>query len=175
MFSTVNALVLRPFPLPGADRLVVVYETNLPRNVPLFSSSVPNYADWKARSQSWESLAAVRGSAMNLTGGAEPEFVNVRAVTANFLPTLGVTPALGRGFLENEDHPGRNQVAIITAEFARRRFGTKTKDWLGRSLPLDGNRLHGRRRHCGRHPVAGRTGDCDPAGRGSRRRKADES
>ena len=138
MFSIVNALVLRPLPLPAADRLAVVYETNLPRNVPFFSASVPNYLDWKARSGSWASLAAVRGAGMNLTGGAAPEFVSVRAVTANFLPTLGLTPALGRNFREEEDRPGRNRVAIVTAEFARRHFGRVSSELLGATLLLDG-------------------------------------
>ena len=140
MFSVVNALVLRPFPLPGADRIAVVYETNLPRNTPIFSSSVPNYLDWQARSHSWQSLAAVRGQAMNLIGGTVPEFINVRAMTANFLPTLGLAPTLGRGFRDEEDRPGHNQVAIITAEFAQRHFGGVQKNLLDQTLLLDGTR-----------------------------------
>ncbi len=138
MFSVVNALVLRPLPLPEADRIAVVYETNLPRNVPFFSASVPNYLDWQARSRSWESLAAVRGSAMNLTGGAAPEFVNVRSVSANFFPTLGLAPMLGRGFLKEEDQPGHNQVAIVSAEFAGRHFGSVSKNLLDQTLLLNG-------------------------------------
>lgn len=138
MFSVVNALVLRPFPLPEADRLAVIYETNLARNVPFFPTSVPNYMEWKARSQSWTALAAIRGGPMNLTGGPGSELVTVRAMTANFLPTLGLTPAMGRGFLDEEDQPGRNRVAIITAEFAQRRFGRVSAELLGQPLVLDG-------------------------------------
>ena len=67
MFSAVNALVLRPLALPEPDRLVSIYETNLPRNQPFFSVSVPNFTDWKARARSWESLAAIGERAMNLT------------------------------------------------------------------------------------------------------------
>ena len=51
MFSTVDAVVLRPLALPDADRLVSVYETNLERDVPTFSVSVPNYVDFKARAR----------------------------------------------------------------------------------------------------------------------------
>src|SRR6185503_8909162 len=67
MFSTVDTLVLRPVALPEPDRLVGVYETNLERNLPFFSVSVPNYVDWKNRAQSWQSLAAFGWRAMNLT------------------------------------------------------------------------------------------------------------
>jgi predicted permease len=124
MFSTVNALVLRP-------------ETNLPRNVPRFSVSYPNYRDWCDRSRSWTSLAAVGWRAMNLTGGGDPELVNVRPMTANFLPTLGLTPSLGRGFLDEEDRPGHNHVAIVSHAFWQRRLGGPA-DAIGQSLTLDG-------------------------------------
>ena len=137
MFSTVNALVLRPVALPEPDRLMVIYETNLPRNVPVFSSSYPNYLDWRDRAKSFQSLAAVGGRAVNLTDGGEPEFIYGTAMTANFLSTLGLTPALGRGFFAEEDQPGRNHVAIISHGFWQRRFGGKA-DVLGRTLTLNG-------------------------------------
>ena len=53
MFSTVHAVVLKPLALPEPDRLVAVYETNLERDVPFFSVSVPNYVDFKARATSF--------------------------------------------------------------------------------------------------------------------------
>ncbi len=137
MFSTVNALVLRPVTLPGSDRLAVIYETNLPRNIPRFTASYPDYCDWRDQSRSWESMGAVTWRSMNLTGGGEPEFVNVRAMTANLLPTLGIAPALGRGFLEQEDRPGHNHVAIVNHAFWQRRFGGRP-DVIGQPVTLDG-------------------------------------
>jgi putative ABC transport system permease protein len=137
MFSTVNALVLRPVALPESDRLVVVYETNLPRNIQRFTASYPDYRDWRDRSRSWESMGAITWRSMNLTGGGEPEFVSVRAMTANLLPTLGLAPALGRGFLEEEDRPGHNHVAIVSHAFWQRRFQGRP-DVIGQSLTLDG-------------------------------------
>lgn len=137
MFSVVNTLVLRPIAVPEPERLVAVYETNLARNVPWFSCSYANYADWRDRAQSWQSLAAVGGSAMNLTGGGEPEFIYGVTLTANFLRTLGQAPALGRDFLEEEDRPGRNQVAIISHGFWQRRFGGRPEA-VGGTLTING-------------------------------------
>jgi putative ABC transport system permease protein len=137
MFSTVNALVLRPVALPESDRLAVIYETNLPRNISRFSVSYPNYRDWRDQNRSWVSLAAVGWHAMNLTGGGDPELVNVRPMTANFLPTLGLAPSLGRGFRNEEDRPGHNHVAIITHAFWQRRLGGRA-DAINQSLTLDG-------------------------------------
>jgi putative ABC transport system permease protein len=137
MFSTVDAVVLRPLALPQADRLVAVYETNLERNVPFFSVSVPNYLDFKARARSFAAMAAVTWRAMNLTGSGEPEMIQVRTVTANFLGTLGVTMAKGRDFLADEDRPGGAKVAILSDGFWRRRFGGRP-DVVGQVVRLDG-------------------------------------
>lgn len=137
MFSAVNALVLRPVLLPDSDRLAVIYETNLPRNIQRFTASYPDYCDWRDQSRSWESMGAVTWRSMNLTGGGEPEVVNVRAMTANLLPTLRIAPLLGRGFLEEEDRPGKNHVAIISHAFWQRRLGGRT-DVIGRPVTLDG-------------------------------------
>ncbi len=137
MFSIVNTLVLRPIALPQADRLVALYETNLSRNVPIFSVSIPNYIDWSNRAKSWESLAALSWRSMNLTGTGEPQLVQGKQVTANFLPTLGIPVMLGRNFMAEEDHPGGAKVAILSEAFWRRQFGGAA-DIVGRTVNFDG-------------------------------------
>lgn len=138
MYSTVHAVVLRPLALPHAERLVVVYETNLERNVPIFSVSVPNYVDFKARATSFEAMAAVSWRAMNLTGGGEPQLIQVRQVTASFLGTLGVSMLHGRDFRDAEDRPNGPKVAIVSDGFWRRHFGARP-DVVGQVLRLDGD------------------------------------
>ena len=138
MFSTVHAVVLKPLSLPEPDRLVTVYETNLERNVPFFSVSVPNYVDFKARATSFAAMAAVTWRAMNLTGRGEPQLIQVRTVTANFLDTLGVRMAQGRDFTADEDRPNGPKVAILSDGFWRRHFGGQP-GIVGRTLQLDGD------------------------------------
>ena len=137
MFSTVHAVVLKPLSLPEADRLVVVYETNLERDVPFFSVSVPNYVDFKARATSFASMAAESWRAMNLTGSGEPRLIQVRTVTANFLATLGVRMGQGRDFAAEDDRPNGPKVAVISGGFWRRHFGGRP-DVIGQTLQLDG-------------------------------------
>ena len=137
MFSTVHAVVLKPLSLPEPDRLVTVYETNLERNVPFFSVSVPNYVDFKARATSFAAMAAVTWRAMNLTGRGDPQLIQVRTVTANFLDTLGVRMAQGRDFTADEDRPNGPKVAVISDGFWRRHFGGRP-DVVGQTLQLDG-------------------------------------
>jgi putative ABC transport system permease protein len=77
-------------------------------------------------------------------GGASYEFGNVvvdkdpvasgfQAVTINVFSMLGVSPALGRGFVKGEDVEGRNQVAIVAAGFAKKNLGGLEKA-LGRKI-----------------------------------------
>jgi predicted permease len=136
MFSTVHAVVLKPLSLPEPDRLVTVYETNLERNVPLFSVSVPNYRDFKARATSFAAMAAVTWRAMNLTGAGEPQMIQVRQVTADFLSTVGVPMVQGRDFHPDEDRSGGPKVAVISDGFWQRQFGGRA-DIVGRTIRLD--------------------------------------
>ena len=138
MFSVVDAVVVRPLALPDADRLVTVYETNLERNVPIFSVSVPNYVDFNARATSFERMAAVSWRAMNLTGTGEPQLIQVRMVTANFLATLGVRTVQGRDFRADDDRPNGPRVAIVSERFLQRHYGGR-RDVVGQGLQLDGD------------------------------------
>ena len=54
-------------------------------------------------------------------------------VTANFLPTLGVQPFLGRGLTADQDQPGKGDVIILTNSYWIRRFAGDAKV-LGRTL-----------------------------------------
>jgi len=137
MFGAVDALVLRPVALPHPERLVAIYETNLPRNQPTFSVAFRNYVDWVEQVRTFESLAAVEFRTTNLTGQGEPEAVEVGAISASFLPTLGIPTILGRNFREDEDRKGGPPVAIVSEEAWARRFG-RASDILGRTLILDG-------------------------------------
>ena len=53
------------------------------------------------------------------------------------MATLGIAPALGRGFIDGEDRPGHNHVAIISRAFWQRRLGGRP-DVIGQPLTLDG-------------------------------------
>ena len=83
-------------------------------------------------------MAAVSWRAMNLTGRGEPQLIQVRMVTANFLGTLGVRMAQGRDFTPEEDRPNGPKVAVLSDGFWRRHFGGRP-DVIGQTLQLDGD------------------------------------
>jgi putative ABC transport system permease protein len=139
MFSVVHAVVLAPLPFPHPDRVVRIYETN--PNSDTFSSSDPNYLDWRAQSRSFEIMSAFRGGARTLTGDGDPRRLTGIAATASFFDLVGARAALGRLFTEEEDRPtGNRDVVLLSDGLWRSEFGADPSI-VGRSIVLDGRSM----------------------------------
>jgi putative ABC transport system permease protein len=137
IFSVVNAVMLRPLPFAEPDRLVRVWESNVERGWPTFATSHPNFLDWRAQAGSFESLAAMQNAGFTWSGNGEAEIILGLNVTATFLPTLNVSPAIGRNFLDEEDRPGGNtRVVLIGDGLWRRAFGGDP-GVVGRAITLN--------------------------------------
>ena len=134
IFTVVNAVLLRPLPFRDAGRLVVLLERT--SQFPTLTTSWQNYQDWRDQSRSFETVAAYRNLTMTLTGGADPERVTAKMVTATLLPALGVTPPLGRVFTAADDRPGAAGVALVSEALWRRRYAGAA-DVIGRAMTLD--------------------------------------
>jgi putative ABC transport system permease protein len=123
IFSTINALLLKPLPFPDPDRIVALWDRVPSRGVERNEVAVANYLDWRAQSKSFEHLGIYRWWSTNLTGGESPERVQGFQVTPNFLDIVGVKPILGRGFSAEENEPGKDTVALLAYNLWQRRFG----------------------------------------------------
>ena len=137
LFSVVHALLIRPLPYQDADRLVVMWEHNLPRNRPRNVISPANFMAWRERSRSFESMAAFTQNRVTLTGAGEPQELATLVVSANILDVLGVGPMLGRGFAEGEDMQGAPRVMILSHAAWLRQFGGDASV-VGRQVTIDG-------------------------------------
>src|SRR5207247_30762 len=125
MFSVVNAVLLRPLPFREPDRLVTVWERNPKQGYDQNFAAAANFLDWQAQNQAFAQLAmfgTVQG--YNLTGVDEPVRVNGCAVSANLFQTMGVNPAIGRGFSPDEETQGRDRAVILSHGLWQRRFGS---------------------------------------------------
>ncbi|HKQ73275.1 MAG TPA: ABC transporter permease [Blastocatellia bacterium] len=138
IFSVISAVLLRPLPYPGPDNLVMVWEKRIREGVNDNAVSPADFRDWKARNQVFANMAALTDIALDLTEGDEPERVAVGQVSASFFDTLGVPAALGRGFLAEDEQPGRNRVVIMNHELWLRRFGAD-RSVIGRTISLSGS------------------------------------
>ncbi|HKC84987.1 MAG TPA: ABC transporter permease, partial [Blastocatellia bacterium] len=137
IFTIVNAVLLRPLPYPESERLVEIGR--------VFSGSDaagalngPKFVFLRDHAQSFEAIAGdTRGSDLYLSDGGEAEYVGQQRVTADFFRTLGVAPAVGRGFTAKEDSPSGERVVILGGELWRRRFGANG-EIIGRKIALSG-------------------------------------
>ena len=139
IFTLVNAVVLRPLPFANADRIMRLWQTPPPSLFPgtsTFPLSPANFIDWETQNQVFERMAMYRGARRALTGQGEPDAVVTYRASANFLPILGLSPLLGRGFTEDDDHAGGPRTALLSEGFFRSRFGGNPSI-IGRTIDLD--------------------------------------
>ena len=148
VFSVVDAVVLRGLPFDESEKLVAVGERRRvtpnvlvdPNRDPLsISSAAPqNYADWAARQQVFQSIAAIAGRAFTLKEqGNEPEELQAQLVTASFFDVLRARPGLGRAFGAESEVDGNHRVVVLSDGLWRRRFGANP-DIIGQLIPLEG-------------------------------------
>ena len=137
IFSVVNAVLLRPLPYEGADRIAVIWGDLHRPGVNEIPASAGEYADYRDRSHAFEHVAAYDTAGFTVTGGGDPEEVDGAVVTASLFPLLGVSAQVGRTFLEQEEEAGRNDVALLSHGLWRRRFNANPAI-VGRVIPIDG-------------------------------------
>src|SRR5215510_3248162 len=140
MFSVINGLLLRPIPFKDPERLVHLVETAPKVGFETLGLSFTDFADWRARSRSFEQMALYGVDSFTLAGGnatERAERVEGASVTASLFPLLAVEAIQGRRFLEEEDKPGAAPAAIIGYGLWRRRFGGDP-GIIGRSVRIDG-------------------------------------
>ena len=135
IFSFVNAVLLRPLPYQEPDRLVFLSESS--EQVPDMSIAMENFKDWRASNTVFENMFAYRAEDVVLTGTGEPERLRLREMTAEFFPTLGVKPILGRPLAPEDDKVGAERTILLSDGFWARRFGRDPRI-IGKQLVLDG-------------------------------------
>src|SRR5215510_8339176 len=135
IFSIVNAVLLRPLPYLEPACLVDVQERDEGGGIGS-PPSYPNVVDWRAQNTAFASIVAVRDESFNFTGTGEPERLQGRLVSAEFLSTLGIKPLVGRNFLAEEDRAGATPTVILSYGFWQRRFGNDP-NIIGKQLTLN--------------------------------------
>jgi len=134
IFSVVNAVLLKPLPYPEPGQLAQLRIVRSGKPDTVIGSTA--FVQVKAQSQSLARIAAYSGGDMTLTGAGAAEGVVAGAVTADFFPLLGVLPALGRNFTQEEDTPNGPKAAILGHGLWQSRFGGDL-NVLGRTVTLN--------------------------------------
>src|SRR5262245_41125023 len=138
LFSVVNAVLLRDTPIERPDRLVEIY-SGISDDLPHLTTSYPDFLSIREGAPAFADLAAhalARGILSG--GGGQPALVTGEVVTANYFALLGVRPALGRGFLPEENvAEGASPVMVLSHGLWQRRLGGRP-DVLGQTLQVSG-------------------------------------
>ena len=140
MFSVVHAVLLRPLPFAGPDRLVAIADHPAAEPARLDKLSPANFAEIQRRTRSFDRVAAyvqTAASAYNLTGGREPERITAAGATDGFFAMLGVVPLIGRELQAGETRPDR--TLLLTHRFWLRAFSGDPRV-IGREISLSEQR-----------------------------------
>ena len=122
IFSVVKAVVLDPLPYRDPARLVV---TRL---------SLPDYRDVQRASRSFEQTAFWATNLYNIEAGSEDRQVLGAVVSHELLSVLGITPAAGRLFTEEDD---RQATVVIGHGLWQSLYGGDPSA-VGRVIDLSG-------------------------------------
>src|SRR6185295_8811915 len=136
IFSLVNTVLLRPLPIDRPEQLVSLNSDSPGSNVPTLS--YPNYRDFRDRNDVLAGLLCYRFSPISLSNNGTNERMWAYLISGNYFDLLGVKPALGRFFTQQDDKaPGAHPVAVITYNCWQKRFAGST-DVVGRNVIVDG-------------------------------------
>jgi len=140
LFTVVRNVLLKPLPFENPDRLMMLYENSGGENdFPYAFVAGGVYDEWQKQNTSFSNLVLLLGDSqfsLSASGGQLPERLTGTMASWNFLPTLGVKPALGRDFNAGDDIHGANATVLLSWSLWQRRFGGDP-GILNRTISID--------------------------------------
>ena len=126
VFTVVNAVLLKPLPLPDSERLVSIWERDArpggkQQQVPVAAAQ---FVDWHHELKSFQALAFWQPAAVNLASdGGPPERHNAALVSEDYFRVTGIGPAQGNGFVKENFNAGQDGVVMLGHGVWQERFG----------------------------------------------------
>ncbi|MEO6447029.1 MAG: ABC transporter permease [Gemmatimonadaceae bacterium] len=138
IFSVVQGVLLRPSPFADIDRLAMVWATDRNSGTTREPASIPDFADFRTQSRSFQSLAAFSPVEMNVSAGrGDAERLAGMGVSKEYFATVGIAPLAGRVFTESEDRPEGPRTILIGEDLWERLY-QRDRGAIGRTLTLNG-------------------------------------
>ncbi|MHB8541748.1 MAG: ABC transporter permease [Candidatus Acidiferrales bacterium] len=136
IFSIVDAVLLRPFPYPHPEQIVLVFNAPLKQPDALSALSYRDFQECREQNRVFSEMAGNAFHDLTLTGAGEPSIVNTADVTPEIFALLGVKPLAGRTLVPEDGKQGAAPVAVVSENLWRSRFGAKPS-LIGQSVSLD--------------------------------------
>jgi putative ABC transport system permease protein len=137
MFSATNAVLLRPLPYPGADRMVAVRETRAQAGFEKTIMSAGEYLQWTRDSRVLQDAAIVDYPGVAVAIDNVAVRLGAMRVSAEFFPLFGLHPVAGRAFTRDAEQPGNGDVVLISSRVWQERFAGAA-DVVGRTIRVEG-------------------------------------
>jgi predicted permease len=139
IFSMVDALVLRPLPVPHPGSVVTLVSTT--HDYDLDNFSYREYLDLRDKTKSYSGVTAqteMQAVGFSAAPEATPRVKGGVLVSGNYFRVLDVAPQLGRAFRDSEDEvAGRDAVVVLGPAFWKQEFGDDP-GVLGKHIRLNG-------------------------------------
>ncbi len=125
VFSVLNALILRPLPVPQAQQLVFFNRTGNTGSqaVSSPSQSYPDYRDLRDGNRTFSNIAAyaLERAGVRIAGAVHQSWFS--EVSENYFDMLRVQPALGRFFHPADAHgPDSSPYVVLSYSYWQRQF-----------------------------------------------------
>ncbi len=138
VFTLVNAVLFKPVPVPGGDRLVCIDIHTVAQPDGNGPFSYPDFQDYRAQSTSFESFEAIGDESDILTESSNPPHqYHVALATAGVFTMLHTNAVLGRAFLPTDDHAGAEPVLVLSYNVWQERYAGLA-NVIGRQVRVDG-------------------------------------
>jgi len=137
IFAIINGVLLRPLPIPDADRIVTLYNAYPKAGVERGSTGVPDYYDRLRETDVFEELALYRMTGQTIGGQSDPQRLTGMAVRPSIFRMLRAAPHRGRVFRDDEGEIGREREVILSYALWQQLFSGQDTA-VGRDLRING-------------------------------------
>jgi putative ABC transport system permease protein len=140
VFTLVNAVLFKPVPIPGGERIVTIANQNptKPERRSRSRVSWADYLEYKAQNRSFEGIEAVSREQGTISEpGNPPERYSMAKVTPGLFTLIRTPPIAGRGFSPDDGKAGAEDVVLLGHGVWQNRYGS-SPDVVGRVVRIDG-------------------------------------
>jgi putative ABC transport system permease protein len=137
VFTLVNAVLFKPLPFDGGERIVAIFHRNAAQSQERVSISYADYLEYREQTSVFESLEASMNGGVTISDeGNPPEPYRISRVTPGFFDMLGVRPVIGRGLTLADAAAGTERVVLLSHSVWRDRFDL-SPGVVGRTVRAD--------------------------------------
>ncbi len=136
IFSVIHAVLLQPLPFEAPERLVTVYNSYPGAGAARGASGSVDFFERRENIDAFEEVAVYQGSGSTVGEAGAAERISTMRVTPSFFPLLGIEPAMGRTFTEDEMDVGNQYKVVLTHAYWQEYFGGAA-DVIGKELRVD--------------------------------------